>query len=126
MPKEERQLFFQPDEFIVAVRRFHELKGELWGPRSQVAGLSFTDFPEVTATLRLERPPRVLHLNADMMIAALIVYCIQHRIPLPAEGHKSVRVIDGRVELFVTLVSGVDRPPRPDVFRTIESEFLNH
>lgn len=105
MPSELRQIVFRTAEIVAAIAQFHQSR-RLAIPKGRVVGLTLTDPPEITATISIlgdgETEPAPLTLSSETLAAALIFYCINRGIPLPAMANKQLKRFDDSVGLVIT------------------------
>ncbi len=105
MPTETRHISFRPHEIVAAVSDFH-LRRRLPIPKGKVMGISFTDPPDIGATLSIL--PDNAHdtvdftLNGETLAAALVFYCINRGIPLPALARKQLQRNGDEIALVIT------------------------
>jgi hypothetical protein len=106
MPKELRQVVFRSAEVIEAVTAYFRHR-QLKLPGGNIEKFEVSDSP-VTLTLHVMIPGeqgseiRQLQIKTEELAAALILHCINNRIPLPAEASKSLRKVgNDQVSLFV-------------------------
>jgi hypothetical protein len=104
MPKEMRQIMFGPPEIMTAILEYHRRRS-IALPAGTAVRCFITDEPELSAILFIQGDGAgmtELPLTAETLAAALILYCINRRIPLPAEAEKRLRKLaDDRVALFM-------------------------
>jgi len=104
MPSEVRQLLFQSREIIVAVMEYCQRRG-LALPLGTASRIVIVAGEPVHAVLDIATDlgqTVEIEVNAEMLAAALILYCINRKIPLPAEADKRLRrVQDDAVALVV-------------------------
>jgi hypothetical protein len=103
MPKELRQVAFRPDEVLTAITRYYQHRNTKLPPGTVVKFVA-NDAP-VSVTLHIqpaEGEAIETTINTETLAAALILSCINDKIPLPADGEKSLRKVgeDG-ISLFV-------------------------
>ena len=105
MPIEVRHLIFDEAEVSAALLAYDRRTR----PQSRsmtLADLRLDDFPTMKCYLTLRTPDGgldVVEFSATQLAAALILYCRQERIPLPARASKSVRILDRSVHLSLSL-----------------------
>lgn len=105
MPSELRQIVFRPNEVVAAIAEFHQRR-RLAIPKGRVVGLHLTEPPEIRATLSIvsdDQPdPIPFTLGSEVLAAALIFYCINRGIPLPALANKKLRRFEDSIGLEIT------------------------
>ena len=119
VPSELRQLVFESEEVVQAVRKLYRRRGQSM-PRGNVLATTpeadesgeisalrmvFTDAPVVEWM-----PPdtgggdrQEIRVEAPALAAALIMHCREERIPLPARARKSLRLVGGLVCLIIAV-----------------------
>ena len=105
MPQETRSLFFSPHEIVAAVADFH-LRRKLPIPKGKIVSMSFSAPPEVEGTFEIlgegqDTPSRFV-LKGETLAAALVFYCINRSIPMPALSRKQLRKPDDGLELVIS------------------------
>jgi hypothetical protein len=105
MPKELRQVSFRPAEVVDAISAYYRHR-QLKLPPGNITKFIVNDTP-VTVTLHVvagggPEDVREIMVRTEELAAALILQCINNKIPLPADAEKSLRKIgDDGVSLFV-------------------------
>ena len=107
MPTEMREIAFRETEFFTAVRDYRLRRGEPL-PMGSVLGIDFDeDEVDVRARIRIGkddgRDVMSVELPTESIAAALIFFCINHKIPLPAHAAKSVKKFGGGIVLVVSI-----------------------
>jgi hypothetical protein len=104
MPSEVRQLLFQARELILAITEYHHRRGLLL-PVGTAARISIAETQPIHAILDIatdQGETVEIEINAETLAAALILYCINRKIPLPADADKKLkRVQEDAVALVV-------------------------
>jgi hypothetical protein len=104
MPREMRQIMFRTSEIMTAITEYHRRRA-LPMPLGTAVGCRITDEPTLQATLSVQGDNGTiadLTVNAEMLAASLILYCINRNIPLPAEADKRLQKVgDDGVALIV-------------------------
>jgi len=104
MPKELRQIMFGEAEVVSAITEYHRHRA-LTMPRGTVTRCEILAEPALSATLFIEADgtaTREVSIGTETLAAALILYCIHRKIPLPVDSEKGLRKLPGgRVALFV-------------------------
>jgi hypothetical protein len=104
MPREMRQIMFRAPEVMTAITEYHRRR-TLPLPSGTAVGCTVTDEPSLQVTLAIQGDNGTisdLAVNAEMLAAALILYCINRNIPLPAEADKRLQKVgDDGVALIV-------------------------
>lgn len=107
MPTEMREIAFRETEFFSAVREYRLRRGEPL-PIGSVLGIEFDEEDDdVTATIKIGkdegRDVISVALPTESIAAALIFFCINHKIPLPAHAAKSVKKLGNSVALVINI-----------------------
>ena len=104
MTKELRQIMFGPSEIIAAITEYHRRRSFSM-PRGKALRCYIADEPVLSATLFIEADNAgiiEMSIDAENLGAALILYCITRKIPLPAESDKRLRKLtDETAALFL-------------------------
>jgi len=107
VPTEMREIAFRETEFFNAVRDYRIRRGEPL-PMGSVLGIDFEEEEtDVTARIRIGkddgRDVMSVDLATESIAAALIFFCINHKIPLPAHAAKSVKKLGGNIVLVINI-----------------------
>ena len=118
MPSEIRHVLFRPAEVIDAIRLYHQRLGaslptgtvSRCGPESDQAGGNVRFRIVVQPDLSRDAPPVAgqegtveVVVEGSNLAAALILYCRERQVPLPASAHKSLQCFGEQVGLVATL-----------------------
>ncbi len=106
MPSEIRRLIFNSEELIEAIQEYREIsKAKL--PPGMIVSCTPTSDPEVTVHLEIFDQRRdetsAVDLAPEVIAAALLHYCITHRIPMPRQAEKSIQVHGDEVTLSIRI-----------------------
>lgn len=105
MPTETRHISFRPHEIVAAISDFHQRR-KLPIPKGKVLGIAFTDPPNIQATLSIlpDDDPQAVDftMNSETLAAALVFYCINRSIPLPALAKKQLQRQGDEIALVIT------------------------
>lgn len=101
MPREMRRILFNEDELTDALRAFLEHRRQAFDGVSLLrCGAVTGDPPEVEIIVRDRSAQKQTQtLCSHHLAAALINYCVAHRIPMPRDSTKSVKRVTGGVAL---------------------------
>lgn len=97
MPSEVRQLLFQARELILAVTEYYHKRG-LPLPVGTASRISIAEAQPISAILDIatdQGDTIGIEINAETLAAALILYCINRKIPLPADADKKLKRVQG-------------------------------
>ncbi len=104
MPREMRQIMFRAPEIMTAVTEYHRRRS-IALPKGTTVGCKVVDEGGLSVTLAImsdDGNTIDLSVNAEMLAASLILYCINRKIPLPAEADKRLQKVgDDGVALIV-------------------------
>ena len=102
MPSEVRQLLFKSREIIVAITEYFHRRG-LNLPIGTASRVTIVEGQPVQASLDIVTDQgETVAVNAEMLAASLILYCINRKIPLPADADKRLqRIHEDSVALVV-------------------------
>ncbi|MDD3445154.1 MAG: hypothetical protein PHS60_07075 [Zavarzinia sp.] len=102
MPTETRILSFTTPEIVAALSDFH-MRRRKPIPSGKVLALTFTPPPDIHATIRIlpdgAMEPTEITMNSEIVAAALVLYCMNSNIPLPARARKHLRLRSEFLEL---------------------------
>lgn len=117
MPSEIRHVLFRPAEVIDAIRLYHQRLGSplptgtvsRCGPETDGAGGNVRfriavqpDGSRDAASTAVQELVEVV-VEGSNLAAALILYCRERQVPLPAGAHKSLQCFGEQVGLVATL-----------------------
>ncbi len=104
MPRELRQIMFRAPEIMTAITEYHGRRAIALPPGTAI-GCKVTDDPALSVTLSIKAEGGSLSeltVEPEVLAAALILYCINRQIPLPAEADKRLQKVgDDGVALIV-------------------------
>ena len=117
MPSELRHILFRPAEVAQAVREYYRRTAsplpagrvarcgpECEGPGSTVQfRMVFDPDPAEVAAAKSDDTRHEVIIAAPILAAALILYCRDRRIPMPATGDKLLQRFGEQVGLIVTI-----------------------
>jgi hypothetical protein len=107
MPTELRHIVFTPNEVLRSVTQYRHRRREPM-PSGTVSNLKIEDRPDVHVVVYITSDDRkssqeVVFQGAELA-AALVMYCIERKIPLPAaRAKKTLRVFDKQLGLEVAI-----------------------
>lgn len=111
MPFDVRQLSFFRDEVVLAIVELSHANVTTLPP-GKIVGIELGANPDVTATLTIRKSARspivTVTLPSSAVAAALILYCVNRKIPLPAKAEKRLE----RVGESVCLVTKQEIKPK--------------
>lgn len=115
MTVEIRYIAFTPNEVVRAVADYRRRRGKPL-PVGPVTGLDVYASPAIEVSLKIAHPERgderTVAVRAEQLAAALVLYCISSRIPVPARAQKTLFAgRDGGVVLGYAMgLSSEDQP----------------
>ena len=104
MTTEIRQIAFLPSEVCTAIHDYRRRRNEPL-PQGTIMGVDFGEGPEVIVTLNIKNDATGVSSNialaGEAVAAALILFCINRKIPLPAKAQKKVQRIGDSIGLTI-------------------------
>lgn len=104
MPREMRQIMFRAAEVMTAIVEYHRRRS-IALPQGTAVGCKISDENGLIVSVSIESATgqtTTLTVNAEVLAASLILYCINRKIPLPAEADKRLQKVgDDGVALIV-------------------------
>ncbi len=112
MPSEFRRIMFTNNELIEAIHDYNEISQYKLPP-----GIILTCTPvaEAEVAVRLELVDQrsdgthVVELSPEVLGAALLRYCMKHRIPMPKAATKSIQIHGNEISLNVEIKGRLKR-----------------
>jgi hypothetical protein len=107
MPTEMRHILFTPNEVLRSITQYRARRREPL-PRGTISGLKIEQRPNIHVVLSItgdaqKTAEQVVFQGAELA-AALVMFCIERKIPLPATGAtKTLRVFDEQLGLEVAI-----------------------
>ncbi|MDX1401305.1 MAG: hypothetical protein R3245_05230 [Kiloniellales bacterium] len=106
MSAEFRHIFFNDGE-LVAILASHRKKSFGRLPSGAILDLKVDLDPELTLSGRMVpddgADEETISLRGRDLESAIISYCINQRIPLPAKGVKRIEILNNRLALIITI-----------------------
>ena len=103
--REMRCIVFEDAELVKALMAYRRRSGKPL-PSGQISGLEIEKKPEVIVRMTITSDAGekvVVPSSGAELAAAMIAYCIDTRVPVPASSNKSITTIDGHIALKVML-----------------------
>lgn len=105
MPTEFRHIIFTREELLAAIKGYRKRRRDPL-PAGSIISFSLEKDPYLHVVLRVapdsgEGPVRFT-VERDELANALIMYCIDYRIPMPVESTKFLQIFGGSVGLVIT------------------------
>ena len=104
MTTEIRQIAFQQAEVCAALQDYRRRRNEPL-PAGSISQVAFGDGPDVVVTLTIENDStgakHEVAFDTDIVGAALILFCINRKIPLPATAQKKVQRVGDSIGLVM-------------------------
>ena len=105
MPAEIRLIIFNEVEVVTALTEFRKRRREPL-PSSQDVAVTLRDKPRILVTLAIvpegKKMPLEIVFEGEELAAALIMYCIDRKIPLPATGvSKTIQLFGDNIALQI-------------------------
>jgi hypothetical protein len=98
-----RQIMFRAPEIMTAITEYHRRRA-IALPQGMAIGCKVTDEQALSVTLSIEGDGGTseITVSPEVLAASLILYCINRKIPLPAEADKRLQKVgDDGVALIV-------------------------
>lgn len=105
MATEERRIIFTDAEVVAAVQALYQRAkqafppGNVWNVTISEDNGCQVDCDVVDAKGRRDR----VTVAGERLAAALILYCIQHKVPLPAKATKALVIVQGQLALQIMI-----------------------
>jgi hypothetical protein len=119
MPSELRHIMFRPPEVVHAVTEYHRRIGQPLPPGSVICGTPESGGPGDVVRFRIALTPdhagtgkaqnsgeparREVVVEGPALAAALILFCRNEHIPLPARAEKSLQIFGDQVVLVCAI-----------------------
>ncbi len=105
MPGEVRHIIFSELEVLTALTEYRKRRSQPL-PSSEDIEVTIRDKPKILVTLAIvpkgKKIPIEFVFEGENLAAALIMYCIGRKIPLPATGvSKSIRLVGDSIALQI-------------------------
>ncbi len=103
MPTEMRQIVFRMVEVITAVTDYHRRRG-IPLPTGSIVGTEIIEEDAIHAVIfiQAENGTTKFEVKAEVLAASLILFCINRKIPLPADADKRLQKVGDGAALLVT------------------------
>ncbi len=110
MPTELRHIVFTPNEVLRSITQYRHRRREPL-PAGTISNLKIEEKPDVHVVLSItgdtSKTPEELVFQGAELAAALVMFCIERKIPLPAaRAKKTLRVFDKQLGLEVAIDQG--------------------
>jgi hypothetical protein len=103
MPTEMRQIAFQQQEVARALIDYDRRRDNKFPP-GKIRTIEIEEDPEIRATVTIENikgETTAMTIGSEILAASLILFCINHKIPIPVEATKRLQKVGDGVALFV-------------------------
>ena len=105
MPTEIRHIIFSSEELFIALKEYRKRRREPL-PSGSVVKFAIEQSPELSAITRIAPesgdPEKVFVSNRDELATALIMYCIDNKVPMPVKSTKFLQMFGGSLGLVIT------------------------
>jgi hypothetical protein len=105
VPTEIRHIIFSSEELFVALKDYRKRRREPL-PTGSVVKFTLEQVPALSVAVRIApdtgEPERVFVANRDELATALIMYCIDNKIPMPVKSTKFLQIFGGSLGLVIT------------------------
>jgi hypothetical protein len=108
LPSELRQIAFNATEVLIAVREHRRrIRNPL--PTGSITGFEMRSDEGIYADMTIADDKTgkkaTIRINDEALAAALILYCIDHKIPVPVKATKSLGLSEGELRLIIRIAS---------------------
>ncbi len=100
MPHEKREIVFSMNEFLEALMRYNEMRGGIRYRAHQIRAVGVDKTGAGSTELTFDDEETISFTESDI-VASLIAYCIENKVPLPARAGKRIVVTETGVELAI-------------------------
>ena len=104
MPTEIRHIIFTHEELFGAYRSYRERRRQPL-PDRDLAELSVSSDPDIRVAISFQGDGDdnpVVNAGVDELATALIMYCIDNRIPMPVQSTKYLQLFGSSIGLVIT------------------------
>ncbi len=106
MPMEIRNIIFSANEVLFAFKDFRQRKGDPL-PAGSILNYKIIEKPNLQVRIVMACDPdghkQTITFESEELAAALILFCINRKIPLPADSAKTLQVFEGQLCMVVTI-----------------------
>lgn len=107
MPREDRRIYFEPDEIYKAIYALCVQKQARKPPVGLISKIEEKPSDPSILMFRFEHPHhhtvKTIEYTRDFVAAAIMVFCRACRIPLPKRALKSIEINDNKLILRVLI-----------------------
>jgi hypothetical protein len=120
MPSELRQIIFSSDETVAAIRQLFQRSNRAF-PEGHIAQVTVSPASGCQVDCEIEDDNKMrdrVTVAGEKLAAALLLYCMTRKIPVPAAAAKTLSVVNGHLALCISLHEKVESdglPPRERV-----------
>lgn len=105
VPTEFRHIIFSHEETLAAIVEYRKRTSDAL-PSGNVIKFVVSEDPEIRVDMVIDpdrvRGHRRVAVYRDDLATALIMYCIDRRIPMPIKSNKFLQVFNGNIGLVIT------------------------
>jgi len=104
MPSEIRHIKFEKEEVLHAIKEYWTWKKEDYDS-NHVENFTLLSEPDISAKVKfdIEEGQKEVILSGDVLSTAIVLFCINRKIPLPVNSKKSIRLFKDDLILIVNL-----------------------
>ncbi len=105
MPTEIRQITFRAQEVILAITEYYRRRN-LPLPLGSAVGVTFDGDTQISAVMSIQTAQgdmTPVPVTSEVLAAALILFCINRKIPLPAESEKRLQKVGADLLALVVI-----------------------
>jgi len=102
---EYRKLVFPESDLIEAITAHDSMSLKLFASRD-VVKIEVTESPDIRISAKLrgkDGQDEPIQLENSYVVAAMVRYCVENKIPLPRRGEKLLELDEGRLALSICM-----------------------
>jgi len=110
MPSETRQIIFSHDEVVAAIQQLYQRSHQVF-PKGRIWDIAISEENGCQVDCDIVDSHNVrdrVTVAGAKLAAALILFCITRKVPLPANAQKALSVVNNHLALRVTLGEPVE------------------
>jgi hypothetical protein len=105
MPSEQRQIIFTNDEAMASLQQFYQRSSQAF-PKGRIenVGVSAANGCQIDCDVVDAGHVRDhVSIAGEKLAAALLLYCMTRKIPVPAAARKTLSIVNGQLALCINL-----------------------
>lgn len=110
MPSELRQIIFSSDETVAAIRQLYQRSNRAF-PAGHIAEVTISPAAGCQVDCDIEDEKNIhdrVTIAGEKLAAALLLYCMTRKIPVPVAAAKTLSIVNGQLALCITLPEKVE------------------